>query len=110
MSKGSKFALGALVGAAAGVVAGMLTAPKSGKETRTDLKRKADELKSDTSAATEKAKARTAKTAEEVRQRADHVSDSAKSTVKDYRGRVERAAASAKKEFNAEAKKDEVKK
>ena len=40
MSKG-KFVLGALVGAAAGVVAGMLTAPKSGKETRADIKSKA---------------------------------------------------------------------
>ena len=45
MSKG-KFAFGALLGAAAGVVAGFLTAPKSGKETRADLKAKAEELKS----------------------------------------------------------------
>ena len=42
-----KFALGALIGAAAGLVAGILTAPKSGKETRADLKAKADELKID---------------------------------------------------------------
>ena len=46
MTKG-KFALGAIIGAAAGVVAGMLTAPKSGKETRADLKLKADEMKAD---------------------------------------------------------------
>lgn len=39
MSKG-KVALGAIIGAAAGVVAGILTAPKSGKETRADLKKK----------------------------------------------------------------------
>jgi gas vesicle protein len=44
MSKG-KIALGAVVGAVAGVIAGFLTAPKSGKETRADLKRKAGELK-----------------------------------------------------------------
>jgi gas vesicle protein len=33
-----KFALGAVFAAAAGYVAGILTAPKSGKETRTDIK------------------------------------------------------------------------
>lgn len=33
-----KFALGTLVAAAAGYVAGILTAPKSGKETRADIK------------------------------------------------------------------------
>lgn len=99
MSKGSKFALGAVIGAAAGVVAGMLTAPKSGKDTRTDLKRKADELKTDANATAEKVKAKTAKTAEEVKARADKVATDAKATVNDYRGRVERASDSAKKEF-----------
>ena len=44
MSK-SKVALGALVGVAVGVAAGILTAPKSGKETRADLKKKAIETK-----------------------------------------------------------------
>ncbi len=44
MSKG-KFALGAIFGAAAGAIAALLTAPKSGKETRADLKKKADEVK-----------------------------------------------------------------
>lgn len=33
-----KFALGAVIAAAAGYVAGILTAPKSGKETREDIK------------------------------------------------------------------------
>jgi gas vesicle protein len=33
-----KFAIGALLAAAAGYVAGLLTAPKSGKETREDIK------------------------------------------------------------------------
>lgn len=40
-----RFAIAAVVGAVAGVVAGVLTAPKSGKETRSDLKKKAVELK-----------------------------------------------------------------
>jgi gas vesicle protein len=39
MSKNAKkFAVGALLAAAAGYVAGILTAPKSGKETREDIK------------------------------------------------------------------------
>ena len=38
-----KFAIGAVVAAAAGYVAGLLTAPKSGKETRADIKNKAME-------------------------------------------------------------------
>jgi gas vesicle protein len=36
--KSSKFAFGALIAAGAGYVAGLLTAPKSGKETRQDIK------------------------------------------------------------------------
>lgn len=41
MKKGVNIAIGAITGAAIGVVAGILTAPKSGKETRGDLKSKA---------------------------------------------------------------------
>ena len=45
MAKGKKFGLGILVGAVVGVIAGLLTAPKSGKETRQDIKNKAKEVK-----------------------------------------------------------------
>jgi|GEM_PF-81980 len=41
---GGKFAVGALIGAAVGAVAALLTAPKSGKETREDIKNKATEM------------------------------------------------------------------
>ncbi|MCL2280399.1 YtxH domain-containing protein [Candidatus Saccharibacteria bacterium] len=44
-SSGGKFFLGALIGGAVGAVAGLLTAPKSGKETRADIKKKADDTK-----------------------------------------------------------------
>lgn len=45
MSKGNagKFVAGALIGAAAGALAGVLLAPKSGKETRKDIANKAKE-------------------------------------------------------------------
>lgn len=45
MKKGSKFALFAVGAAAAGYVAGLLTAPKSGRETRQDIHDKALETK-----------------------------------------------------------------
>jgi len=44
MSKSTgKFVAGALIGAAAGAIAGVLLAPKSGKETRADIANKAKE-------------------------------------------------------------------
>lgn len=49
MSKNTKkLAVGALIGAAAGYVAGVLTAPKSGKETRSDIKHAAQRAKVET--------------------------------------------------------------
>lgn len=42
---GRKMAISALVAAAAGYVTGLLTAPKSGKETREDIADKAGEIK-----------------------------------------------------------------
>lgn len=45
MAVSKRFALGAVVGLAAGVIAGVLTAPKSGRETRADIKQRAHDLK-----------------------------------------------------------------
>ncbi len=42
---GRKLAIGALLAGAAGYIAGILTAPKSGKETRKDIADKAEEVK-----------------------------------------------------------------
>src|SRR3990172_768897 len=42
---GRKIALGAFFGAIAGFVTGILTAPKSGKETRADIAEKVSEVK-----------------------------------------------------------------
>ncbi len=83
MSKSGKFALGAIVGAAAGVVAGILAAPKSGVETRADIKHKADELKSRANTKAEEAKHKAA----ELKTEATHKAD-------DLKARTERAAKS----------------
>lgn len=93
MAKG-KFALGALVGMAAGVVAGILTAPKSGKETRADIKTKAEAVKSDATAK-----------AEDLRKKGETKAKDVKGLAEDYRGRAERAVSSARREFEAEDKK-----
>lgn len=93
MSKG-KFALGAVIGAVAGVVAGFLTAPRSGKETRADLKKKADELK-----------AEAASKGEELKKKGEATYKDTKDVAKDLQSRSERAFNSAKAEF----KKDDAK-
>jgi gas vesicle protein len=89
MSKG-KFALGALFGAVVGVAAGILTAPKSGKETRADLRTKADELKGQ---ATEKA--------HEVKSKATEAAEDVKTKAEELKGRTERAVEGAKQGFNS---------
>lgn len=45
MTNGQKMFVSFIVGAAAGVVAGLLFAPKSGKETRQKIAKKASEIK-----------------------------------------------------------------
>lgn len=45
---GRKWALGALIAGVAGYIGGILTAPKSGKETREDIVDKAEDIKNDT--------------------------------------------------------------
>lgn len=55
MAKG-RLAIGAIVGIVAGAVAGVLTAPKSGKETRDDIKAKAEDLKNQASKHTKNVK------------------------------------------------------
>ena len=89
MSKG-KFALGALFGSAVGVVAGILTAPKSGKETRADIKAKATDIKG---AADKKV--------DEVKNKATEVAGDVKKNAEDLKGRTERAVEGAKKGFNS---------
>lgn len=50
MGKNSRFAVGAIVAAGVGYIAGILTAPKSGKETRHDIHDKAVQTKEEVAA------------------------------------------------------------
>lgn len=93
MSKG-KFALGAVIGAAIGAVAAFLTAPKSGKETREDLKKKVNNIKSETE-----------KTAREVKKQAASVKKDVEGKADDLRQRTENAVKGAKEGFNKDTKK-----
>lgn len=67
------FGVGLLFGAITGLAAGILAAPKSGQETRKDLKRRADELKSEASHRTDQVKDKTGQVVTEVKQRADDI-------------------------------------
>ena len=48
MTRGNKFVIGLAVGASAGVLAGLLLAPKSGKESREVIKARAGQIGSRT--------------------------------------------------------------
>lgn len=71
MDKKKKGVLGAIAagvgGVLAGLTAGLLFAPKSGKETREDIKKKAEELKDKAEAKGDELKASAKKKVDEVR-------------------------------------------
>ena len=74
MSKG-RFAIGAIIGTAAGLIAGLLTAPKSGKETRADIKQKAVDLKENAEQKADKIRKRTEEVAGDLKDDFDELRD-----------------------------------
>lgn len=94
MNKG-KFALGAVVGGLIGTAIGYLTAPKSGKETRADLKAKADEVKGEAIDKADHVSQEVSKRAKVARDKAEVVADDLKvkadKTSKDARGAIDDA-------------------
>lgn len=93
MSKG-KFALGALIGGAIGAVTALLTAPKSGKETRDNLKKKVDEIKTDAE-----------KKAGDVKKQAETVTKDVEKHAEELRTRAENAVQGAKDGFSKDVNK-----
>lgn len=99
MSKG-KVALGAVFGAVAGFVSGILLAPKSGKETRKDIKDAAVKTKDTVVSEAEKAKDATVRKAQEVKGKAEVVAGDVADKAVELKGRAEQAVEGAKKGFN----------
>lgn len=114
MSKG-KVALGAVFGAVAGFVTGVLAAPKSGKETRADIKDAAVKAKDTAVTEAEKVKDVAEQKAQEVKAKAEEiygdvkakieeVADDVSEKAKEYKGRTEQAVEGAKKGFDKKPK------
>lgn len=79
----------AVLGAiAAGFVAGILSAPKSGKETRADIKKKATEFKDEASKKAKKARAAADDSVDSIKSGAKKVGDAAAETAKSVKGNV----------------------
>ncbi len=98
MSKG-KFAAGTIFGALIGLAAGVLTAPKSGKETRADLKMKAEDMKNKATDVMDDVKDTATKTASDIKNKATDVVEDVKDNAMDLKERTEKAAAGAKEGF-----------
>lgn len=86
--EGRKFALGAVIAAAAGYLAGILTAPKSGKETRKDIQNAAVKTKAEAEKALKNLHSELADLIKEAKQKAKDLSDTAK---EELTGAVEKA-------------------
>jgi gas vesicle protein len=99
--KAKQFGVGMLLGAAAGVVAGFLTAPKPGKEIRKDVAKKASEAKD---FSTQKADT-VAKPAADVAQK---IIKSAKTAVKNVENSVKKSPMITEKDIEKSAEDDQV--
>jgi len=99
MTKG-KVAVGAVFGAIAGFVTGILLAPKSGKETREDIKHVALDTKDKVADEAGKAKDAAVKTANDVKNKAEEVVGDVTDKANELKGRAEQAVEGAKKGFN----------
>ena len=88
MSKG-KFAVGTLFGAAIGLLAGVLTAPKSGKETRAELKAKAEVLKGEATQKVEKVQTKANEVADDVKDKAAVATQEARAKAEDIKVRTD---------------------
>lgn len=89
-------ALKVIVAAAAGVLAGVLFAPKSGKETRQDIQKKADKLKGQADAELKEVKRVAKKSAGTIKTGAKEVSEEVKEFSDDVKKSAKIVAGQAK--------------
>ena len=85
-----KKVLAVIGAAAAGFAAGILTAPKSGKETRKDLKKKAGKLKSDAEKVAGKAAVAAKDSVDSLKTGSQKVGDALAKTAKSVKSSVEK--------------------
>lgn len=83
MSKGKVF-VGAVIGAVTGFVAGILTAPKAGEETRAEIKEVAGKKFEDVSKDADNARKAVAKKASEVKGAAEDIVEDTKAKVGEF--------------------------
>lgn len=103
MSK-AKVAVGAVVGAVAGFVTGILLAPKSGKETRKDIKVAGVKAKDEVVRTASNAKDTAAAEAQKIRAKAEEVIGDVSDKAGEVKGRVEQAVEGAQKGFSKKPK------
>ena len=109
MAKG-KIALGAMIGAVAGFVTGILIAPKSGKETRQDIKKGAIKAKDVSLEKAGEVKDKAVHVATDVSGKAKNVAGDVEAKAKELKGRVEQAVDGAQKGFAKKPKTAKTKK
>lgn len=98
--RGIYITLGVLVGAVAGMAAGLLTAPKSGKETRDELRLRAKQSKEIAKQQLAAARDTTAEKLHKVLDKSKDAADSAKQTADRITDQVATTARKAKTETN----------
>lgn len=87
--------VGAILGTAAGLVAGILLAPDEGKETRKKIKRKANDFK-------DKATDGYHKASDAVKENYHHLADKAKSYYENYKNKAQNIAENIEDDINSE--------
>ena len=92
--------IGTALGAAAGFIAGILTAPKSGQETRKDIKDVTKKASDDVVSEAEKLKKNVTSRATGAQNKAKGTVDEVVGKAEDLKGRVEQAVEDAQKGYN----------
>lgn len=102
MSKNArKLAIGTLIAGAAGYLAGILTAPKSGRETRMDIKDKAVELSGDAEKKLKELHKDLSEQAANIKQTASKLTGRARDKADDLHKEVEDATERARRAISA---------
>lgn len=101
MVKKSNVALGTALAAGAGYLAGILTAPKSGRETRKDLRKKAQQAKADAEHKLKQAHSELSKVLDEANAKAKTGKEKITQEVKDAIAKAEAARQKARELLSA---------